>query len=514
MKNKKAFSLIELIIVISIISLLGVVGMSYQWAQNQKVKNTRTIWDLGTLNNSILSYMEEKNTLPNPKWNKNYFLSGSEYAHGSGSAFWVHWFVTESLLPKKYLNYLPLDPRTNQYYAYWKTIGNNFYEVAWVLNVEWDYISKLIWNYPADNWPYSLIREYNWPNFISDKSKQSFPYNPVERVLVWKINNFSWTVTINWNSTNILNHILVEWDTIIVPSWATATIFFSDWSQSVLWDASWESKLVLSEMNFNWDDNLLTRINLFLSSWTLWTKATNLNSEGSQKSAFEVSTQDTTAAVRWTIFWVNYNWATTSITVTKWKVEITPQSWWTTIEKTDWESYNSPLTQPDFPVVTKTPNNTKTWAVLENKNLAQEYIDKNPEEEVFFQSKLWEQNEQDFNINTQTLKLKIWTDDLTNQESGSITFFEYWDNKLKYNTTFWLMFIWENWLQKIWTWFLNNDYDYIKVSSWTLDIFNWSNEIIYSTWIAFSWSNSKIDIWYSSNSNSNSSNNSMKFRIK
>ncbi len=327
MQTKKAFTFVEIIIVISIIALLAVVWLSYQWAFDQKAQNTKVIWDVATINNSILAYLEEKKDLPDPQWNKNYFGTWSEYSHDVSTAFWVHGFVTETLLPKKYLNYLPLDPRTNQYYAYWKTIDNKFYEVAWVLNIEWVYTAKVMWNYSWEIWPYSLIREYNWPNFVSNNSTFSFPYNPEERLLVAKIDNFSWTVTINWkdnsysisDSDQVLDHTLVEWDTITVLAWGLATIFYSDWSQSFLWDSSSESKLTLANMQFVEDDNLITRIQVALNSWTLWTKATNLNPD---KSNFEVYTQDTSASVRWTIFWVKANSSTsTTITVIKWEVE-------------------------------------------------------------------------------------------------------------------------------------------------------------------------------------------------
>jgi hypothetical protein len=247
--------------------------MSYQWASNQKAKNTRTIWDIWTINNSILSYLEEKNELPEPKWNKNYFGTWSEYAHSWSTAFGVHWFVTQSLLPKKYLNYLPLDPRTNQYYAYWKTNNNNFYEIAWVLSIEWQYQSKVEWNYPWENWPYSLIREYNWSDFISDWSKISFPYNPEERKLIAKIEQFTWTIQINWDWyiiwwNDVLNHTIVEWDKLTVNAWWTATIFYSDWSQSILWDTANDSILEFANMEFKQEDNLLTNIQLALESGT------------------------------------------------------------------------------------------------------------------------------------------------------------------------------------------------------------------------------------------------------
>ena len=492
MQAKKAFSFVEIIIVISIIALLAVVWMSYQWAQNQNTKNTKAIWDLGTLNNSLLSYMEVEKTLPLPKWNKNYFTKTAEYSHDETWAYWVHGFVTQDLLPNKYLNYLPLDPRTNQYYAYWKTLDNNFYEVAWVLKENWEYVSKVQWNYPADNWPYSLIREYNWADFVSDDSKVSFPYNPEERVLVAKINNASWSVTISWDwymisGTQILSHTLVQWDTITVPANWTATIFFSDWSQSVLWEASQISKLELKEMIFKEEDNLLTRVNLFLESGTLWTKATRLNQED-WGSDFEVYTDDTTAAVRWTIFWIRDNWANTSVTVIKWEVDVNPN--WATIQTIrEWHSFNSTITQPDFTIITKLPHNTITWAVLENTGLAEEYAEKNPDVQVTFLTwattpscnwvEVWTdcynlyasaeyndaENMTNLNINSKFLLLET-----TNWNILASSFFPSWDWSVPYASSYpwdiqWDDVIWHPFDGVTWV-FINNvgNDDYVSYS--------------------------------------------------
>ena len=330
MQNKKAFSFVEIIITISIIALLVVIWMSYRWTQEQKATNVRTVADIWTLNNSLQTYLQDKNSLPEPKWNNNYFSTGAEYRHDANDAFWVHWFVTQDLLPKKYLDYLPLDPRTNQYYAYWKTINKNFYEVAWVIKKDENYITKVKWNYTSwEDLPNSLIREYNWPEFVEDWSKEAFPYNPEERVLIAKINSFSGTVSITWpnnsylinNEKQILNHTIVSWDTVSVSAGWQAYIFYSDWSQSTLWDSSKDSKLVFANMQYKQKNNLLTRIQLALDSGTLWTKATKLNSNW-EKSDFEVYTQDTEAAVRWTIFGVNRNWNKTKITVKQWTVTV------------------------------------------------------------------------------------------------------------------------------------------------------------------------------------------------
>jgi hypothetical protein len=48
-------------------------------------------------------------------------------------------------------------------------------------------------------------------------------------------------------------------------------------------------------MQYETDNNLLTKIQLLLENGSIWTKATKLNPDGSE---FEITTQDATAAVR------------------------------------------------------------------------------------------------------------------------------------------------------------------------------------------------------------------------
>jgi hypothetical protein len=44
-----------------------------QNSSQQKSKNTKTIADINTLSNTLATYKQEKNTLPNPQGNINYF---------------------------------------------------------------------------------------------------------------------------------------------------------------------------------------------------------------------------------------------------------------------------------------------------------------------------------------------------------------------------------------------------------------------------------------------------------
>jgi len=324
--NKKGFTFIEMIIAISIVVLLAVVWNSSLSTYKQKSNNSKVITDLNTINNSLVSYSTEKWDLPMPGGNNNFFKEDTSYAHSwtSTGTYWVHWFITDNIIPKKYINYLPLDPITNQYYAYGKTKTGSQFEVAWVILKDSNPISLVQWNYTAEVWPYNLIREYNWPDFVYDKSSNNFPYNPDEKVLIAKINDFSWPISsikvnnVSMSTGELLSYIFHSWDKIDLLAWTTTDLYFSDWTTSTLWDLTKASSLILSDMSFGGKNNLITKIKLVLWAWTIWNKATHLwtNSE------FNIYTTDSSAAVRWTIFWVNKNTSSTTVSVIDWSVDV------------------------------------------------------------------------------------------------------------------------------------------------------------------------------------------------
>jgi hypothetical protein len=79
------------------------------------------------------------------------------------------------------------------------------------------------------------------------------------------------------------------------------------------------SELHLTKLAFPKENNLSTLTKITLASWKIWTKATHLNND----SEFEVYTTDSTAAVRWTIFWVDKTNANkTDIQVLEWEVGV------------------------------------------------------------------------------------------------------------------------------------------------------------------------------------------------
>lgn len=300
--NKKAFSLIEVLISVSIIIILAIVATSTSNNLKNNSNNSKVISDLNTIENALVAYKTEKSSLPKPNGNTNNFQIDWKYNHSfeDENTFGIYWMFTENTLEKRFLDITPLDPRTNQYYSYGITKINNEFELAWVVWESENYIAKLVWNYNP-NWNiHSLIREYNGPNFITEKWN-NLPYNPEDRLLV--------VTSQYWD-------IYKSWDTISNETWADLEIYFSDWSVSIL--SPW-TVLTLSDLDFKKSNNLISKVNLFLQAWSIWTKATKLDNE----SSFDIYTSDMTASVRWTVFKVEITteWRT-EITVLEWKVEV------------------------------------------------------------------------------------------------------------------------------------------------------------------------------------------------
>ena len=399
MQNKKAFSLVEIIITISIIALLAVIWLSSKQWYDDNMNNIKIISDIETINNALESYTQENSSLPMPWWNTNFFTINTNYSHSyeDTETFWVYWSITEKTLPKKYLDVLPLDPRTNSYYSYWKTkettkiIANQF-ELASVQNMNWEYQAFVTWNYSAEIWPHNLIREYNGSNFVYDKSKSNLPYNPDELILIATVNG----------------EVKREWDTITTWIWETKEIYFSDGSVSILEE---NSSITLEKLDFPNENNLNTLVKLSLWAGTIWTKATHLNNE----SEFKVYTTDSTAAVRGTIFWVKKDSPTapTEVLVIDWVVEVYENETkekiidlekdesirvieWvengiSTLKKLDYENIE------DNFIISKDIRGAETMATI-NQELNSRATNKNktPEEETFIEKtaiNCWENNE-------------------------------------------------------------------------------------------------------------------------
>nr|MDD3719875.1 FecR domain-containing protein [Candidatus Gracilibacteria bacterium] len=313
--NKNAFSLIELLVVITILVILGSVWISMNSSYKERTGNAKITADLNTIESTIRTYKQEIGNLPDPGGNLKYFTNNGGYAHDETESFGVDGSITEKTFPKRYINVTPLDPNTNQYYAYGKTIVGGSFEVAAVLSNNGEYESIVKSNYYGTESLYNLVREYNGPGFVYDKSKSRFPYDPNERILKAKINDFTGSLTLNDSITDkniLLSRDLVEGDKLSLPAGSIATIYISDGSIIYLGDSDSPTELTLANLMYPKNNNLFTRVNLALNFGSILVKASKLSTE----SSFDIYTSDTEASVRGTIFIVTKKLGSSNTIVT------------------------------------------------------------------------------------------------------------------------------------------------------------------------------------------------------
>lgn len=380
MKNKKWLSFVEIIIVITIIALIWIVITKISNDSKEKTINVKVKTDLESISNSLLAYSQKENKLPLPEWNKNYYKNSWWYSHEDFNnekepAFWVYWATPEKEL-KNFLTEIPKDPKTNQYYSYGRLRDNLEFEVVWVERKWESYFSKVIWNYKWDRWLIWLVREYNWPYFISDWAS-SLPFNP-EKILLS-------ATDLNWNTFNekdILEYkgwkILKNWENINFTKSENKyyDLYISDWSIARL-DLSSDVKITFWKDNnlfaFIKESNKESKISMFFEAGSAWIFAWNKEDSDSE---ITLKTQDIVAAVRWTIFKIDSD--KQEVIVYKWKVEVTKNNkkeeilWnekeWE-IPYIKWEEKNKSPEKNISLKNTFTTYSYENWKVKEEKNV-------------------------------------------------------------------------------------------------------------------------------------------------
>lgn len=219
------------------------------------------------------------------------------------------------------MNYLPTDPDTAQFYAFGKRIDDSGYDLSSVLSQDGTYVSYLRGSYDGKRLT-SLVRSYSSSDFVSDGSTEALPYNPYERKITAMIDAWSGSVTVN-NSSTILTGTLNTGDTIFVESGSTASLHISDGSELSLGSTTGQTKLNLADLSYKSDDNLSSRVSLWLQSGEVWAEAPHLRSETGSVSEFTIQTDSAVAAVRGTVFGMTESPSgSTNITLVSGKIEV------------------------------------------------------------------------------------------------------------------------------------------------------------------------------------------------
>ncbi|MBN1258591.1 FecR domain-containing protein [Candidatus Peregrinibacteria bacterium] len=298
---KKGFSLVELIIVIVIIGILS--GAAYYGIQRVKTMNMndKMMDDLIAISNALEQYKKDHfGSFPKPATggdqNVLCFNADATYAHDCDSASFRQGMIDNNLLSKRYLQEVPVDPRTGSRYVYGVDATGKYFMVAglyeesdgkWTARTA-DNLSR------GFNLP-SLIRAYDGPNFVMNKGPY-LPYSPDHLVITARLDNVNGQVEVNGGAKS--NTATLYKGDIISATNGTADIYFSDGSVSHLDTGSEVTISEDSEVTENKADSIITRIKLILGKGRIWSKVVRLASA----SEFSIETTTAIAGVRGTEF--------------------------------------------------------------------------------------------------------------------------------------------------------------------------------------------------------------------
>ena len=254
MLTKKAFTLVELIVTITILAILWAIAfISLQW-YNKSARDSKRISDISDIRKSLELYTLNWHRYPETSsWTKITY---------SWSEAWIQWTFWEStFINVDKLDNVPLDPLTETEYVYSVTNSRYEYEIWWIL--EWGLLS-------LDN--HEIVKS---ANAIWEKSATAYiTWNYNGRVLKVNAGNKLYILAvpsiINWDIslTSIeeivaQNKLVFDWFNNL-PSSYRDSVFNADWEWILKLVNSWSlvvfswslSDLLLEATQLTFIDNL------------------------------------------------------------------------------------------------------------------------------------------------------------------------------------------------------------------------------------------------------------------
>jgi prepilin-type N-terminal cleavage/methylation domain-containing protein len=234
--NKKAFTLVELIVTITIVSVLATIAfVSFQWYRVSARDSVR-LSDMWVLNNTLNYYHANNLYLPDPSE-----LYDVTY---SWTIVWSQWIFWQSMLESvQNMNQIPTDPLTGLPYTYSVLNNKQEFQIAWIL--EWNqtaFINSSITPqaYVADNNTARAIIKWNYNWKIVKTSSGTTTYILAVPTII------SWDISLSWYQELINQQKLVYKNYSNLPGVYENSDFDSNWG----FDFS-PNKIILFEWNIN-----------------------------------------------------------------------------------------------------------------------------------------------------------------------------------------------------------------------------------------------------------------------
>lgn len=234
--KKKGFTLVELIVVITILAILWTIAfISLEWYSKDARDSTR-LSDMSKIKTSIdLFYL----------WSWKYPESTNAYTITySGSKVWEQWTFWETTYTTvSRLDKIPLDPLTDLEYVYSTTNNRQEYQIAWIYEgsdywynpyiwLDWTYaaskevILRIIWNYNG-----KIVKTSTWTTdyILAVPSLITSTWATLEDIITNGYLAYEWYKNLPFQYDWNYNALADWWSTFVNPS----DLVVFEWN---LWD--------------------------------------------------------------------------------------------------------------------------------------------------------------------------------------------------------------------------------------------------------------------------------------
>lgn len=250
--NKKGFTLVELLVVITILAIISVVAyQSFGWATDKAISG-RKINDVSTIETALQQYKVEKKFYP-PVWeydgatNMWWYSTWTKASPSNTLTVKYIWNEIEDVLSGSWGWRIYWSWSLGQIWAKW-TISR---DVLGRQYLSADLYDPELWDTKVNSWSIKMIDKWFWRYVYSTYRKSP---NWSNRNLEWVNYNIAYTIKKEWSDTYITK---IVWDYDETACYDDSALC----PQTLVWSLSWSTVLT------DWQEQISTQSSNSSNQW-------------------------------------------------------------------------------------------------------------------------------------------------------------------------------------------------------------------------------------------------------